>query len=209
VGIARSRPTSAADRAALLVQANRRTLILAGAAALALVLIGLVLAKAGVLPRVSWTDVLAARRRFPAAVLDAAAAVAFLAKPLVAAVTVLACALVALARFGARWALVVVAAALVTALAALLKHGVGPATSLPSGHAAYAAAVFGAMAWLTLADGRRRISVLLLLVSVAMAAARVVQGAHEPADAVAGLALGWAWLVGLLLIAARRAPITG
>lgn len=203
-----SRSNSGAARADALVRRHRRMLIALAAAALALVLGGLVLAKAGVLPRSSWTDVLAARRRFPGALLDAAGAVAFLAKPLVAALTVLAASVAAMLCFGPRWSGVVLGAVLVTVAAAVLKHAVGPATSLPSGHAAYAAAVFGAMAWLTLADGRRGAAVTLLLASVAMAAARVLQGAHEPADAVAGLALGWAWLVPLLLLAARRPPIT-
>ncbi len=149
-----SRSDSGAARADALVRRHRRTLVALAVPAVVVVLVGLVLAKAGVLPRVSWTDVLAARERFPGAVLDAAGAVAFLAKPVVAALTVLGASAAALVRFGPRWSGVVLAAALVTAVAAVLKHAVGPATSLPSGHAAYAAAVFGAMAWLTLAEGR-------------------------------------------------------
>ena len=203
-----SRSDSGAARADALVRRHRRTLVTLAVPAVVLVLVGLVLAKAGVLPRVSWTDVLAARERFPGALLDAGGAVAFLAKPVVAALTVLAASAAALVRFGPRWSGVVLGAALVTAVAAVLKHAVGPVTSLPSGHAAYAAAVFGAMAWLTLAEGRRGAALTLLLASVAMAAARVVQGAHEPADAVAGLALGWAWLAALLLLAAGRPAIT-
>jgi membrane-associated phospholipid phosphatase len=200
------RSDSGAARAGALVHRHRPTLIALGAVALALALVGLVLAKAGVLPRSSWSDVLVARERYPGALLDAAGAVAFLARPVVAALTVLGASAVALLRFGPRWGAVVLGAVLVTVAAAVLKHAVGPATSLPSGHAAYAAAVFGAVACLSLADGRRGAALILLLASIAMAAARVLQGAHEPADAVAGLALGWAWLVPLLLLAARRSP---
>jgi membrane-associated phospholipid phosphatase len=197
--------TASPAGAALLtaVRARERPLAWAALALLAVTLLGLVLAKTGVLARVTWEDVLAARRRYPAGLLDLADAVAFLAKPVVAGLTVLAAALVTARRHGPRPAALVVASAAVVGVSTLLKHSVGPVTSLPSGHAAYATAVFGLLACLTLYEGRRGGAAALAAIPVAMAFARVVEGAHEPVDVIGGVTLGLAWLIGLLLLWSR------
>jgi undecaprenyl-diphosphatase len=70
-------------------------------------------------------------------------------------------------------------------------------TSFPSGHAAGAAAAYAAMA-LVLGRGQPLATKAWLAgaaagVAVAVAATRVLLGVHWLTDALAGLALGWAW----------------
>ena len=75
--------------------------------------------------------------------------------------------------------------------------------ALPSGHAAYATAVFGLVA--LLAVSRRRVDVALpcLAAIAGMGVAVVGLGEHLPSDVLAGYALGAGWLLVLLLAAAR------
>jgi undecaprenyl-diphosphatase len=63
--------------------------------------------------------------------------------------------------------------------------------SMPSGHAAYAAAL-GAVAWVLLAGHprRRTLRCAAVALATAAAAARVVLGVHWPSDVVVGSALG-------------------
>jgi undecaprenyl-diphosphatase len=62
---------------------------------------------------------------------------------------------------------------------------------MPSGHAAYAAAL-GAVAWVLLAGHprRRTLRCAAVALATAAAAARVVLGVHWPSDVVVGSALG-------------------
>jgi membrane-associated phospholipid phosphatase len=64
-------------------------------------------------------------------------------------------------------------------------------------------AVGGYAAWLLLAARRPRLAAALFALALAMAPARVIEGAHRPPDVIAGVALGLAWLL-LVLVAARR-----
>ena len=69
--------------------------------------------------------------------------------------------------------------------------------SFPSGHAAGAAAVYGALVVLILPRAARWARALLLaaatLLICAVAASRVLLGVHYPSDVAAGAALGLAW----------------
>jgi undecaprenyl-diphosphatase len=63
--------------------------------------------------------------------------------------------------------------------------------SMPSGHAAYAAAIAGVV-WVLLSGHTRRAALRMLAVAVAACAAlaRLVLGVHWPSDVVAGAAVG-------------------
>ena len=77
-----------------------------------------------------------------------------------------------------------------------VDHGAG--YSFPSGHAAGAAAVYGALLVLVLPRAARWARALLLtagaLLICAVAASRVLLGVHYPSDVAAGAALGLAWV---------------
>lgn len=107
---------------------------------------------------------------------------------------------------------VAVSVAGITVIVALLKSAFGrprpdvgsavalpESSSFPSGHAATAAVLFGALALLacerapTPGAARRRIAAGLLL-ALAVAASRVVLDVHYVSDVVAGLAVGVFWL---------------
>jgi undecaprenyl-diphosphatase len=127
-----------------------------------------------------------------------------LATPWIAAGTVLALALIAAENLGRRAAVTIVAASGVVVLNALLKHLFGPTPlwdahhdvglNFPSGHVAYATAVFGAVAWL--AAGRRQRAIVATAISLIllMGVDRVVSRAHLPSDVIAGYLVGGAWL---------------
>ncbi|MDT0275896.1 phosphatase PAP2 family protein [Blastococcus goldschmidtiae] len=70
--------------------------------------------------------------------------------------------------------------------------------SWPSGHAAAAAAVYGAVAAVVLsysrARWRRAVLVLPLLLSPVIGVTRIYVAAHHPTDVVAGLVLGGVWV---------------
>ncbi|MGY1836937.1 phosphatase PAP2 family protein [Blastococcus sp. SYSU DS0510] len=80
-----------------------------------------------------------------------------------------------------------------------LTSGLPTAASWPSGHAAAAAALYGALAALviTLASSRWRWAVLAVpvLLAPAIALARIYTAAHYPTDVVAGLLLGTVWVL--------------
>jgi undecaprenyl-diphosphatase len=84
--------------------------------------------------------------------------------------------------------------------------------SFPSGHSATAAATLAAVALLA-ARGRSRSTRSLLAagaggVAAAVAATRVLLGVHWVTDALAGLAMGWAWCaVGSIAAGDRLAPV--
>ncbi|HZD14843.1 MAG TPA: phosphatase PAP2 family protein [Pseudonocardiaceae bacterium] len=88
-----------------------------------------------------------------------------------------------------------------------VDHGAG--YSFPSGHAAGAAAVYGALVVLVLPRVARWARALLLaagaLLICAVAASRVLLGVHYPSDVAAGAALGLAWVgIAALLITVIR-----
>jgi undecaprenyl-diphosphatase len=88
-----------------------------------------------------------------------------------------------------------------------VDHGAG--YSFPSGHAAGAAAVYGALLVLVLPRAARWARALLLaagaLLICAVAASRVLLGVHYPSDVAAGAALGLAWVgIAALLITLIR-----
>jgi membrane-associated phospholipid phosphatase len=126
-------------------------------------------------------------------------ALAWLGSPGTAVATVLALAAVTARSDGLRWAALVPAAAGVVVVSTLAKDA-GPQTSLPSGHSAYAVSVFGLGAWLALRRGRPLLAGAALAVALAMSPARVIEGAHWPADVFAGSSLGAAWLLAVLLV---------
>jgi len=80
-----------------------------------------------------------------------------------------------------------------------LTSGLPVGASWPSGHAAAATVVYGALAILvvTEARGRRRWLVVAVpvLIVPAVSLSRVYVAAHHPSDVVAGLLLGTAWLL--------------
>lgn len=112
---------------------------------------------------------------------------------------------------GVRSAAVVAGAAGVVPLNAALKRWMGATPffreltgsrtdNFPSGHAVYAASVFGAVTWLAAANGLYVIAAGAGGVVVAMGPARVMGQVHVPSDVVAGACLGGGWL--LLVVAA-------
>lgn len=131
---------------------------------------------------------------------DAALAVVRLADPAAALVTVLALSAYCLVRGGRRAALLPWAAAAVVILTTVAKHLPGRTTTLPSGHAAYATAVAGLAAWLLVRARHPWLGAAVLVLGLLMASARVIEGAHVWPDVVAGVALGLAWLLGVLVL---------
>jgi membrane-associated phospholipid phosphatase len=123
----------------------------------------------------------------------------WLGSPGAAVATVLALTAITARSDGLRWAALVPAAAGVVVVSTLAKDA-GPQTSLPSGHSAYAVSVFGLGAWLLLRRGRPLLAGAAVALALAMSPARVIEGAHWPADVFAGSSLGAAWLLVLLLV---------
>ncbi|WP_298795675.1 phosphatase PAP2 family protein [uncultured Pseudonocardia sp.] len=82
--------------------------------------------------------------------------------------------------------------------------------SFPSGHAAGTAAGYGALVLLALPLMARRWRPLLLaagvVLSVAVAASRVLLGVHYPSDVTAGAALGVVWIAVAAFLATRPLP---
>lgn len=136
--------------------------------------------------------------------------------PWVATCTVLAVAAYAWLTAGLRYAAMACAASTVVLASTALKLVFGPSPltlqyypdafgSLPSGHTAYATAVFGFLAFLLWRQGRGAAAAVAALIVLAMGPARVASGAHWPSDVIAGYALGAAWLL-IVLVVALPAP---
>lgn len=87
-----------------------------------------------------------------------------------------------------------------------LTSGLPSGASWPSGHAAAAVALYGAVAAVVLAYGRgrwrRAVLALPLLLPPAIAVSRVYVAAHHPTDVLAGLLLGavWVWACARVLL---------
>jgi undecaprenyl-diphosphatase len=135
-----------------------------------------------------------------------------LATPYIAAATVAAAALIVAEQDGRRWGLIVAAASGVVILSAILKHVLGPTPlwvelrdsgrNYPSGHMAYATALFGCLALVTWRHRRRAATIALVAILPLMAVDRVVTGAHLPSDVIGGFLVGAAWLITVVAVAA-------
>lgn len=88
----------------------------------------------------------------------------------------------------------------------ILDRGLTPDHSFPSGHVATAVVVYGGTALLlAAADPRlRRWTWVLLVLPVAVAVARLYQGAHHPTDVLTSLVLASAWLAAVSRVVLRR-----
>jgi undecaprenyl-diphosphatase len=204
---------------------HRRGLaLLAAASALAVIACWAVIESAGAFPgdramrpwmggHASWLE----DHSVPGPLELAGAAVVALADPLPATVLTVAVALAAGRLFGRRYALVACAAASVVFASSALKAALGPsplqstttptpAGTLPSTHAAFAAAVLGLAVLMAVRLRRYPVVAILGLVIAAIGPLRVLEGAHWPSDVLAGYALGFAWLLVVLLVGARRPP---
>jgi membrane-associated phospholipid phosphatase len=91
-----------------------------------------------------------------------------------------------------------------------LTDGLPTGASWPSGHAAAAAALYGALAVLVVSLSRSRwrwaVVGIPLLIAPSIAISRIYVAAHFPSDAVAGLVLGGLWV---LVCARALAPLGG
>jgi len=142
-------------------------------------------------------------------VLAPARALDWLGHPIPGAVIVVALAGWLWRRIGWRHAVLVVGAAAVVGVTSLIKEAVGRSRpegallsdpSFPSGHTAWAAAVFGVAAVLAIERRRWRAAAGCLAIVGVMGPSRVLLGVHWASDVVAGYAVGLAWLIGLLLV---------
>lgn len=216
--------TPAGEALAAWVAARRQTLTAAAAGLYALTLVLIVWTQtAGALPGERWLLVHLYRRPTRDVVGQATSFFGDLGSPLVALLTVAVVAWFIARRCGVRWGVltplvfgapvianIIKRASGPTELASLLQ-GLPPQTigSLPSGHAAFVSALFGLVAVLGLAAGRRDVAVAAAIPVLATGPTQVLRGAHFPADMVAGYALGFAWLLTLLLLGARAWPAVG
>jgi membrane-associated phospholipid phosphatase len=138
-----------------------------------------------------------------------------LAEPIMALATVAALAAIAWRRRGRREAMLIIAASAVVVLVALLKGliGVTPpwhevnrdtiSANFPSGHVAYATAVFGMVIHLARGPRDRDVRLVCWALIVGMGPARLVAHAHLLSDVVAGYAVGALWLLGLVALSRR------
>lgn len=179
-----------------MLRRHRRPLLAASALVAAAVLACWLVAKTtGAITPATSHDGYVAAQTHSARLLDAARALAGLAAPATAIVTVGVLALIAWRRDGLHGAVLVGAIASVVVVTTIAKDLPGRETSLPSGHVAYATAVGGLVA-LELARVRLfGAAVAVLALAALMGPARVIEGAHMPIDVVTGAALGAAWLV--------------
>jgi membrane-associated phospholipid phosphatase len=196
------RPESGpAARADAFLARHGRALLLVAAAAMLAVLAAWGIAKStDLLPPATEAYRAHAYQEHHGPLRDLALVIVRLADAGVAFATVAALATSSWVRGGPRAALLPVAAAAVVVVTTIAKHLPGRVTTLPSGHAAYAMAAGGYAAWLLLRAGRPWAAACVLVVALAMAPARVVEGAHRPADVLAGVALGTAWTVVVLVV---------
>ena len=71
--------------------------------------------------------------------------------------------------------------------------------SFPSGHTVWAVTVFGVLGVLAIQRRRWRVAAVCVVIVAVMGPSRVLLGVHWLSDVVAGFAIGFAWLIGLLL----------
>jgi undecaprenyl-diphosphatase len=178
------------------LQRHRRPLLAGSALVGAAVLACWVVAKTtNEIPHSSGYDALVAARAHPAGLRAAARAIADLAEPMTAIVTVGVIALIAWRRDGLRAAVLVAAVASIVLVTTIAKDLPGRETSLPSGHVAYATALGGFVALELLRLRLFATATAVLVLAGLMGPARLIEGAHLPIDVVTGAGLGAAWLV--------------
>lgn len=212
--------TDAGDDLAAWVSQRRRVLSSAAAGLYGLTLVLVVWTQtAGALPGERWLVVHLYRRTTRDVVGQATSFFGNLGSPLVAVITVAVVTWFVARRCGARWAVLTPLTFLAPAAANVIKRATGPTElasllqgvppqsigSLPSGHAAFVSALFGFVAVLGLAARRWDVAGAAAIPILAIGPTQVLRGAHFPADMLAGYALGFAWLLTMLVLAARRA----
>jgi membrane-associated phospholipid phosphatase len=191
-----------ADR--FLARHARALLLAAGVLALGVLVCWLLAKTTGLIPRADTGFRLHKIVEYQGSIRDVALTVATLGDAGVALVTVAALSAVSYAREGVRAAILPFAAVGVVVFTTIAKDlPGGHDTTLPSGHTAYAVAVGGFAAWMLTTAGRPRSAALLFALCLLMAPARVIEGAHRPIDVVTGAALGFAWLLVVLVIGRR------
>jgi membrane-associated phospholipid phosphatase len=140
-----------------------------------------------------------------------------LGTPLIAVLTIVALAVLVGRRLGREAAVFLIAAGSAPVVTTLMKVLMGPtppwqdlkngdSANFPSGHVAYAVALFGAVAWLAEGPHRRDVRVICIAVAVAMGPARLMIGAHLLSDVLAGACVGGAWLIGVRQLLCRYSP---
>jgi membrane-associated phospholipid phosphatase len=197
---------------------RRRTLAvgLAAATVLLLLWVELIGPFPGDRPIVHW----ALRHRGHGELWDLAQLFQVLGTPLIAVLTIGALAVLVGRRLGREAAVFLVAAGAVPLVTTLLKALIGPtppwqdlkngdSANFPSGHVAYAVALFGAVAWLAEGRHRRDVRVICIAVAVAMGPARLMIGAHLLSDVLAGACVGGAWLIGVKQLLGSRTANPG
>jgi membrane-associated phospholipid phosphatase len=198
------------DPASRLVAAHRRSLLAAAVLLGAAVLVLWILAKTtSLFPPATDITAFEAWRAHHGPLRDLAESITALGQPGVALIITAVLAYAARSRFGLPAALSALASLAVVIPTTIAKQMPGQMTSLPSGHAAFAAAVGGYAAWLLLRAGHPRRALALAVLALAMAPARVIEGAHMTIDVVTGVALGIAWLLGVLVLERAWAARTG
>lgn len=133
----------------------------------------------------------------------------FLGQPPVAVTVVALLGLIVGWRLGWRHAMLVIAALGASAITTVVKHlvdrqrppgGVELDPSFPSGHTAWATAVFGLIFVLAIRRRRYCPAAGAALIVAAMGPSRLLLGVHYFSDVLAGYAIGLAWLLALTLI---------
>ena len=185
-----------------LIHDERRALVTAAGLLAAVVVIGTVVALHGSLPG---DGLITGDRDRKTWVWSFTSEVSRIAAPAAAATATVLGSIVVRRRHGPVWACAVPACAAAGALAQPLKDLFGH--GLPSGHVAYAAAVFGLLGWLAAREGRRDPALLAAAVVIVIGPARLAEGAHRLSEVLAGYALGFGWLL-LVAAAAQRAAGT-
>jgi len=122
-------------------------------------------------------------------------------------------AVVAWRTAGVRYALLAVAcvgASVITGVVKVITERPRPSLSgymdysFPSGHTTFAAAVVGFATLLAVKERRVIVAAGLAAVVAAMGPSRVLLGVHWLSDVVAGYAIGFAWLIFVLLVGLPR-----
>lgn len=147
---------------------------------------------------------------FGSIALAPARALDWLGRPVPSAVALLLLALLVVRLVGWRHAALVLAAGTVSLPAVTIKAIVGRSRpseataaigySFPSGHTAWAVAVFGILAVIAIRRRQWPGAAVCGTVAVIMGPSRVLLGVHWLSDVVAGYAVGTAWLLATLML---------
>ena len=133
--------------------------------------------------------------------------------PVAATLTIAVAAWALYRRVGRRAAIAVVLASAVAVCVAVLKALWGPTplwvelghggVNYPSGHTAYATAVFGYLLLVARRYRQPEVVAICLVLLVGMGPERVLSGAHLLSDVIGGYLLGCAWLILVMLWASE------